>query len=125
MTLYSALSQVLDAEVTVDTPAEVLRGYAHKNDVPLREVDRELSAGEITLELFEKLVEHTLVEPTFVCDYPVEVRPLTRQHRTDPRLAEARDLFVFCVELATGYSELVDPVVQRERLEAQSRLNAT
>jgi lysyl-tRNA synthetase class 2 len=68
VTLYSALSQVLDAEVTVDTPAEVLRGYAHKNDVPLREVDRELSAGEITLELFEKLVEHTLVEPTFVCD---------------------------------------------------------
>jgi lysyl-tRNA synthetase class 2 len=76
------------------------------------------------LELFEKLVEHTLIEPTFVIDYPVEVRPLTRQHRTDPRLAEAWDLFVFGTELATGYSELVDPVVQRERLEAQSRLAA-
>jgi lysyl-tRNA synthetase class 2 len=123
-TLHSALSQVLDAEVTPDTPATVLRGYACKNNVLLKEVDRELSAGEIALELFEKLVEHTLVEPTFVCDYPVEVRPLTRQHRTEPRLAEAWDLFVFGVELATGYSELVDPVVQRERLEAQSRLAA-
>jgi lysyl-tRNA synthetase class 2 len=124
VTLHSALSQVLGVEVTLDTPAEVLRGYADKNDVPLKEDGRELSAGEIALELFEKLVEHTLIEPTFVCDYPVEVRPLTRQHRADPRLAEAWDLFVFGVELATGYSELVDPVIQRERLEAQSRLAA-
>ena len=60
--------------------------------------------------------------PTFVRDYPVEVRPLTRQHRDDPRLAEAWDLYVFGTELATGYSELVDPVVQRERLTAQSLL---
>jgi lysyl-tRNA synthetase class 2 len=128
LTLYDGISQVLGEPVTVDTPAEVLRGYAKANDVPLKENLKghtaELSAGQIALELFEKLVEHTLIEPTFVVDYPVEVRPLTRQHRSDPRLAEAWDLFVFGVELATGYSELVDPVVQRERLEAQSRLAA-
>jgi len=82
------------------------------------------SAGEIVLELFEKLVEHTLQEPTFVRDYPVEVRPLTRQHRDDPRLAEAWDLVVFGHELATAYSELVDPVEQRKRLYAQSLLAA-
>ena len=76
------------------------------------------------LELFEKLVEHTLIAPTFVRDYPVETRPLTRAHRDDPRLAESWDLIVFGTELATGYSELVDPVEQRERLHAQSLLAA-
>jgi lysyl-tRNA synthetase class 2 len=78
------------------------------------------SAGEIALELFEKLVEHTLVQPTFVRDYPVDARPLARDHRDDPRLAEAWDLVVGGVELATGYSELVDPVEQRRRLTEQS-----
>jgi lysyl-tRNA synthetase, class II len=80
----------------------------------------EWGADDIALELFEKLVEHTLVEPTFVRDYPIGVRPLTRRHRDDPRLAEAWDLFIFGGELATAYSELVDPVDQRERLHAQS-----
>src|SRR5690606_27842975 len=78
------------------------------------------SAGEIVLELFEKLVEHTIVEPTFVCDYPVDVRPLARRHRKDPRLAEAFDLIVAGVELAPAYSELTDPVDQRARLVQQS-----
>ena len=121
VTLHEAVSEVLGTAVTPDTPVEVLRGYADSREVPVKD---NASAGEIALELFEKLVEHTLVEPTFVRDYPVEVRPLTRQHRHDPRLAEAWDLFVFGFELATGYSELVDPVVQRERLEAQARLAA-
>jgi lysyl-tRNA synthetase class 2 len=117
-TLHQALSEALGTEVTADTPADVLRGLADAHQVP---IEPDATAGEIVLELFEKLVEHTLVEPTFVRDYPVEVRPLTRRHRDDPRLAEAWDLFVFGVELATGYSELVDPVEQRERLEAQAR----
>ncbi|HZZ51083.1 MAG TPA: lysine--tRNA ligase [Pseudonocardia sp.] len=124
ITMYQAISQVLGDAISPDTPAEVLLAHAKTHEVELGEKPQELSAGRIALELFEKLVEHTLIEPTFVIDYPVEVRPLTRQHRTDPRLAEAWDLFVFGTELATGYSELVDPVVQRERLEAQSRLAA-
>ena len=76
------------------------------------------------LELFEKLVEHTLVEPTFVRDYPVSVRPLARPHRDDPRLVEAWDLVVNGVELAPAYSELVDPIEQRRRLTEQSLLAA-
>jgi lysyl-tRNA synthetase, class II len=117
VTLHGALSDAVGTAVTPDTPIADLREIGVKYDVELKDG---LSAGEMVLELFEELVEHTLVAPTFVRDYPVELRPLTRQHRTDPRLAEAWDLYVFGTELATGYSELVDPVVQRERLTAQS-----
>ena len=117
VTLHAAVSEAVDRQVTVDTSAEVLRKLAAEFDVDL---DDSWGAGEIVLELFEKLVEHTLVAPTFVRDYPVETRPLTRAHRSDPRLAESWDLVAFGTELATGYSELVDPVEQRTRLQAQS-----
>ncbi len=72
------------------------------------------------LELFEKLVEHSLIQPTFVRDYPVDVRPLARPHRDDSRLAEAWDLVIGGVEVAPAYSELADPVEQRRRLVEQS-----
>ena len=121
VTLHGAVSEAVGQDVTLDTSIEDLRKLAAAHDVELKD---SLSAGEIVLELFEKLVEHTLVEPTFVRDYPIEVRPLTRRHRTDPRLSEAWDLIVFGTELATAYSELVDPVEQRERLYAQSLLAA-
>jgi lysyl-tRNA synthetase class 2 len=117
VTLHAAVSEAVSREVTIDTSTEDLRKIAAEFDVDL---DDSWGAGEIVLELFEKLVEHTLVAPTFVRDYPVETRPLTRAHRDDPRLAEAWDLVVFGTELATGYSELVDAVEQRERLHAQS-----
>ena len=117
VTLHEAVSEAMDTEVTPDTGLEELRKLAAAHDVELKDG---LSAGEVVLELFEKLVEHTLMAPTFVRDYPVEVRPLTRQHRDDPRLAEAWDLIIFGTELATGYSELVDPVIQRDRLTTQS-----
>jgi lysyl-tRNA synthetase, class II len=80
--------------------------------------------GEIVLELFEQLVEETLVQPTFVCDYPESVRPLARGHRSKPGLVEAWDLIIGGVELAPSYSELIDPVIQRERLLEQSLLAA-
>ena len=121
MTLHDAVSEAVAQPVDLDTPIEDLRKLAAAHDVSL---EADLSAGEIVLELFEKLVEHTLTDPTFVRDYPVEVRPLTRRHRTEPRLAEAWDLIVFGTELATAYSELVDPVEQRERLYSQSLLAA-
>lgn len=117
VTLHGVVSEAVDTELTPDTSVDELRKLADAHEVELKE---SLTAGEIVLELFEKLVEHTLSAPTFVRDYPVEVRPLTRQHRSDPRLAEAWDLVVFGTELATGYSELVDPVIQRERLTEQS-----
>lgn len=117
VTIHDAVSAAVGEAVTPDTSAEVLRGYAERLDVGIKPG---WSAGEIVLELFEKLVEHTLAQPTFVRDYPVEVRPLARPHRNDPRLAEAWDLIIGGVEIAPAYSELVDPVEQRRRLVEQS-----
>ncbi len=121
VTLHDVVSEAVAQEVTPDTPVEDLRKLAAAHEVPLADSAR---AADIVLELYEKLVEPTLVEPTFVRDFPVEVRPLTRQHRTDPRLTEAWDLVVFGHELATAYSELVDPVEQRRRLQEQARRSA-
>src|SRR3954463_1495355 len=117
VTVHDAVSEATGTEVTPDTTADDLRALAETHDVALQP---QWSAGEIVLELFEKLVEHTLIEPTFVKDYPAEVRPLARSHRDDPRLTEAWDLIIGGVELAPAYSELVDPVEQRRRLTEQS-----
>jgi lysyl-tRNA synthetase class 2 len=75
-------------------------------------------------ELWEHTVGSALWAPTFVKDFPVETTPLTRQHRSIEGVTEKWDLYVRGVELATGYSELVDPVIQRERFEAQARAAA-
>ncbi|MEO8887781.1 MAG: lysine--tRNA ligase [Jatrophihabitantaceae bacterium] len=117
VTLHELVSDAVGEAITPDTGAEELRRHAERLDVALQPG---WSAGEIVLELYEKLVEHTLVQPTFVKDYPVAVRPLARPHRDDPRLAEAWDLIIAGVELAPAYSELVDPVEQRRRLLEQS-----
>jgi len=117
ITVHDAVSGAVGEAVTPDSDVATLRAHAQRLDVALKP---DWTAGEIVLELYEKLVEHTLLQPTFVRDYPVDVRPLARPHRDDPRLAEAWDLVVGGVELATGYSELVDPVEQRRRLTAQS-----
>jgi len=115
VTVHDAVSEAVGEQVTPDTTVEELRMIAAELDLR-----PDWSAGEIVLELFEKYVEHTLVEPTFVRDYPADVRPLARPHRDDPRLAEAWDLIIGGVELAPAYSELVDPVEQRRRLTEQS-----
>jgi lysyl-tRNA synthetase, class II len=115
--VHDAVSEATGREVDPGTDADELRRTAAERDVVLQPG---WSAGEIVLELFEKLVEHTLLEPTFVRDYPVEVRPLARNHRGDPRLSEAWDLIIAGVELAPAYSELVDPLEQRRRLTEQS-----
>jgi lysyl-tRNA synthetase class 2 len=121
LTVHGAISRALGEEVTMDTPEPVLRALCEKADVPLQP---SWNVGQVVLEMYERLVEKQTVEPTFYRDFPVEVSPLTRQHRNDPRLAERWDLVAFGAELGTGYSELVDPVVQRERLTAQSLLAA-
>lgn len=117
VTVHAAVSEAVGEPITPDTPAEQLRRHAERLNVAVKP---DWSAGEIVLELFEKLVEHSLMQPTFVKDYPVEVRPLARPHRDDPRLAEAWDLIIGGVELAPACSELVDPVEQRSRLLEQS-----
>jgi lysyl-tRNA synthetase class 2 len=117
VTVHGAVSTAVGSEVTVETPAEELRALAERHDVALQP---DWDAGEIALELFEKLVEHTLIQPTFVRDYPSSVRPLARPHRSVPGLVEAWDLVIGGVELGVAYSELVDPVEQRQRLVEQS-----
>jgi lysyl-tRNA synthetase class 2 len=121
LTVHNAVTQVLGEPVSPDTGIAELRRHADRFDVGLKP---DWSAGEIVVELYEKLVEHSLTQPTFVTDYPVEVRPLARPHRNDPRLAEAWDLVIGGIELAPAYSELVDPVEQRRRLVEQSRAAA-
>ena len=119
--LDAAVSAALGEQVTPDTTLDELRKLADRAGVPYQPG---WPRGAVLLELYEHLVEDRTTEPTFYTDFPTEVSPLTRQHRRDPRLAERWDLVAFGAEIATAYSELVDPVVQRERLEAQSLLAA-
>lgn len=118
VTLFGAISEALGEEVTVRTPYETLKKYADRLELA---VDPVWSAGQLAEEIFEELVVDKLVAPTFVRDYPVETSPLVRDHRSEPGLTEKWDLYALGVELGTGYSELVDPVVQRERFVQQAR----
>ncbi len=120
-TVHELVSEAVGQAVDVDTSVETLTALAGQHEVALRDG---WDAGEIVLELYEKLVEHTLIQPTFVRDYPESVRPLAKRHRTKPGLVEAWDLIINGVELAPAYSELNDPVIQRERLEEQARMAA-
>ncbi|WP_240810362.1 bifunctional lysylphosphatidylglycerol synthetase/lysine--tRNA ligase LysX [Actinomadura sp. WMMA1423] len=121
ITLYGAVSEALGEEITPHTPIESVRKLADARDISW---DPKWGQGKLVQEIFEELVEHTLVQPTFVMDYPVETSPLTRQHREEPLLTEKWDLIGFGTELGTAYSELVDPVEQRRRLTEQSLLAA-
>jgi lysyl-tRNA synthetase, class II len=121
VTLFGVLSEALGEEVTVRTDRNRLVEYADKVGLA---VDPKWGPGKLAEELFEELVVPSLQAPTFVRDYPEETSPLTRAHRSEPGLAEKWDLYVLGFELGTGYSELVDPIVQRERLVAQAQLAA-
>jgi lysyl-tRNA synthetase class 2 len=120
-TVHGAISEALGEEVTPDTSEQRLRELCKMAHVP---VDPGWNRGQVVLEMYERLVEASTTAPTFFRDFPVEVSPLTRAHRDDPRLAERWDLVAFGTELGTGYSELTDPVEQRARLTAQSLLAA-
>ena len=115
--LYGSTSEALGEEITVDTPREHLVTLAEKVGL---EVDDYAVAGKIVEDIFEELVGSKLWAPTFVYDFPEDTSPLTRYHRSRPGLTEKWDLYVRGFETATAYSELADPVVQRERFEAQA-----
>jgi lysyl-tRNA synthetase class 2 len=119
--IHELVSEALGKTIDNDTSVEELKAFAVMLEINLQD---HWGNGEIVLELFEKLVEHTLIQPTFVCDYPESVRPLAKKHRSKPGLVEAWDLVINGIELAPAYSELNDPVIQRERLVAQSELAA-
>jgi lysyl-tRNA synthetase class 2 len=84
----------------------------------------EWGPGRIVAEIYEELVENRIWEPTFVIDHPKEISPLARAHRTDPNLTERFELVIAGMEYANAFSELVDPIDQRERFEAQARTRA-
>jgi lysyl-tRNA synthetase class 2 len=115
--VYPGLSAHLGEEITPETTAEHLRKIAERHGVA---AERGWTAEKLILHLFRDLVEPALISPTFVCDYPPLAQPLARPHRNDPNLIEAWDLIIGGLERGTGFSELIDPVIQRERLTAQS-----
>jgi lysyl-tRNA synthetase class 2 len=120
-TVYGAVGEALGEEIHPGTDIVVLRRLCDGAGVPHVADD---GHGDIVLEMYERLVEERTALPTFYKDFPTDVSPLTRQHRTDPRLAERWDLVAFGTEPGTAYSELTDPVEQRRRLTEQSLLAA-
>ena len=119
--VYDAVSEAVGEQVTPETPVQPLRRYAAARDVAL---DPDWGADKVVLQLLSELVEPTLGSPTFLCDYPAIAQPLARPHRHTPGLIEAWDLIIAGVERGTGFSELIDPILQRDVLHAQSLLAA-
>lgn len=115
-TIVELASEAVGRELSLDMPVEELRGVADEQGV---EYQPRWGAGKLILELFEKLVEESLVGPIFVKDFPRDVSPLARPHRDDPRLTEHFDLVMGGMEIAPAYSELSDPDEQRARFELQ------
>lgn len=120
ISMYGTLSEASGREITPETPVEELLALAEAEGVTVKLPNH----GKLVEELWEHFVKEGLTRPTFVMDFPVETSPLTRHHRSIPGVVEKWDLYVRGFELATGYSELVDPVVQRERFVEQAAQGA-
>ena len=116
ISMYGTLSEAAGREITPSTSVEELLAIAEVEGVELSLPNH----GKLVEELWEHFVKGGLSAPTFVTDFPVETSPLTRHHRSIPGVVEKWDLYVRGFELATGYSELTDPVVQRERFVQQA-----
>lgn len=110
------VSDVLGKQITIDTPVEELAAAAREKGL---EVKPEWTAGKIIAEIYDELGEDTIVNPTFVCDYPIEVSPLAKRFEDDPRLTHRFELVIAGHEYANAFSELNDPVDQAERFAAQ------
>lgn len=110
------VSDVLGKQVTIDTPVEELAAAAREKGL---EIKPEWAAGKIIAEIYDELGEDTIVNPTFVCDYPIEVSPLAKRFEDDPRLTHRFELVIAGHEYANAFSELNDPVDQAERFAAQ------
>ncbi|MBA2638639.1 MAG: lysine--tRNA ligase [Nocardioidaceae bacterium] len=119
--LLDLVSAAVGERVDLDTDETTMRAHAADRGVALQPA---WDTAAVVVELYEQLVEPTLIQPTFVCDYPQKVKPLAKPHRSAAGLNEAFDLVINGIELAPAYSELNDPVVQRERLQQQSLLAA-
>ncbi len=121
ITVHEAVSRAAGVDLTPGSPAAEVAAACRKHDVPAPDG---ASAGALVLGLYDDLVEPATTAPTFYVDFPLDTSPLTRSHRDDPRLAERWDLVAWGAEIGTAYTELVDPVEQRERLIEQARRRA-
>ena len=121
ISLYDAISEGVGEKVTALTHIDDLKKIATKLGM---KIDPKWITGKLAEEIFEHVAKDQLIEPTFVMGFPVDTSPLVRAHREIPGVAEKWDLYVDGFELATGYSELIDPVIQRERLVEQATLGA-
>jgi lysyl-tRNA synthetase class 2 len=121
ISLYDAISEGVGETVTALTPIAELKKYATKLGM---KIDPKWVTGKLAEEIFEHVAQDKLIEPTFVMGYPVDTSPLVRAHREIPGVVEKWDLYVDGFELATGYSELIDPVIQRDRLIEQAMLGS-
>ena len=120
ISMLDSLNAASGWSITAHTPLDELRGYADSVGIEVGQP----TPGKYIEELWEHFVKPGLTRPTFVMDFPVDTSPLVRDHRSEPGLVEKWDLYVRGFELATGYSELVDPVIQRERFVEQAKLAA-
>jgi lysyl-tRNA synthetase class 2 len=119
--VYPSVSEAVGREITPETPVEELRELVLAAGI---KPEKTWVPGKYVEELLEHHVVAHLTRPTFVYDYPEDTSPLVRAHRTQPGVVEKWDLYIDGAEQGTGYSELVDPVIQRDRLVAQSLLKA-
>ena len=119
--LFQLISKAVGEEVSGTTSYDSLKEIAEKLGM---KVDPKWITGKLAEEIFEHTCKDQLQEPIFVKGYPVDTSPLVRAHRSEPGVVEKWDLYVEGFELATGYSELIDPVIQRDRLTEQSKLGA-
>lgn len=117
--VFPAVSSAVGQEITPETPIETLRQLCDKAQISY---DPKAIHGKLVEELLEHYVVEKFTKPTFVIDYPVDTSPLVRDHRSIKGVVEKWDLYIDGYEAGTGYSELVDPVIQRERLIAQAAL---
>jgi lysyl-tRNA synthetase, class II len=118
LSIFEAIEKFTGVNVEGKTEAELI---AHCNEWGI-ETDGTMGVAKLIDEIFGAKVEDNLIQPTFIIDYPVEMSPLTKKHRSKPGLVERFELFINGKEVANAYSELNDPIDQRERFEEQLRL---
>ena len=121
LTLRDAIREHAGVDVHPSMPVEEVRAMCDRLEVPY---EAAWGSGKLMLEIYEKTTEHRLRGPVFILDYPREVSPLARAHRDDPLLTERFEVIIGGRELANAFSELNDPIDQRERFEAQAGLAA-
>ena len=120
-TMTELIEESIGVALTLDTPIEELRAIASEHEIPIKDG---YGPGKLILEIYEKTTESSLWGPVYVTDYPIEVSPLSREHRSNPGMTERFEAILAGRELCNGFSELVDPEQQRIRFEEQAAQNA-